>query len=60
LAPVMVVDGEYHGGLTPDSAVELLQKIAARDKPLPSETEAGGRKRAGRRSKKSEHAPDKA
>ena len=29
LAPVMVVDGEYHGELTADSAVELLHKIAA-------------------------------
>jgi NADH:ubiquinone oxidoreductase subunit E len=28
LAPVMVVDGEYFGGLEPDSAVELLHKIA--------------------------------
>lgn len=29
LAPVMVVDGEYHGGLTADSAAELLRKISA-------------------------------
>ena len=29
LAPVMVVDGEYHGGLDVDSAMELLHKIAA-------------------------------
>jgi NADH-quinone oxidoreductase subunit E len=29
LAPVMVVDGEYHGGLTPASALDLLQKVAA-------------------------------
>jgi NADH-quinone oxidoreductase subunit E len=29
LAPVMVVDGQYHGGLAVDSAVELLHKIAA-------------------------------
>jgi len=28
LAPVMVVDGEYHGGLTVDSAVEILHRIA--------------------------------
>ena len=28
LAPVMVVDGEYFGGVTVDSAVELLHKIA--------------------------------
>ena len=29
LAPVMVVDGEYHGGLTADSATELLRNVAA-------------------------------
>jgi NADH-quinone oxidoreductase subunit E len=29
LAPVMVVDGEYHGGLTADSAAELLRNLAA-------------------------------
>ena len=29
LAPVMVVDGEYYGGLAVDSAMELLDKIAA-------------------------------
>jgi len=33
LAPVMVVDDEYHGELTVDSAVELLHKIAAGQKP---------------------------
>jgi len=33
LAPVMVVDGQYHGGLAVDSAVELLHKIVANDKP---------------------------
>jgi NADH-quinone oxidoreductase subunit E len=33
LAPVMVVDDKYHGGLTVDSALELLHKIAAEDKP---------------------------
>ena len=33
LAPVMVVDGEYYGGLVVDSAMELLHKIAAGDKP---------------------------
>lgn len=32
LAPVMVVDGEYFGGLTVDSAVEQLHEIAARPK----------------------------
>jgi NADH-quinone oxidoreductase subunit E len=29
LAPVMVVDGEYFGEVTPSSAVDILQKIAA-------------------------------
>ena len=32
LAPVMVVDNEYFGGLTPASAMELLQRIAAGEK----------------------------
>jgi NADH-quinone oxidoreductase subunit E len=50
LAPVMVVDGEYHGGLTVDSAVELLQKIAEGDKPPETKPEAGKRKKTGRRS----------
>ena len=36
LAPVMVVDGAYYGGLTPDSAIELLHKIAAGEQPLAS------------------------
>jgi len=31
LAPVMVVDGEYYGDLTTDSAIELLENIAASD-----------------------------
>jgi len=31
LAPVMVVDGEYHGGLEVKSAVEVLRKIVACD-----------------------------
>jgi len=40
LAPVMVVDDEYHGGLSVDSAVELLHKIAAGDKPPEGEKPA--------------------
>lgn len=45
LAPVMVVDGEYHGELAVDSAVELLHKIAAGDKPPETAAEADtGRK----------------
>lgn len=31
LAPVMVVDGEYYGGLAADSAVRLLHKVAAQE-----------------------------
>jgi len=33
LAPVMVVDGEYHGGLAVDSAVKLLSDIAEGNEP---------------------------
>jgi NADH:ubiquinone oxidoreductase subunit E len=33
LAPVMVVDGQYYGGLAVDSAMELLHKIASGEKP---------------------------
>jgi len=33
LAPVMVVDGQYHGKLTAESAVDLLHKIAAGETP---------------------------
>jgi NADH-quinone oxidoreductase subunit E len=29
MAPVMVVDGEYYGGLSTDSAIDILRKIAA-------------------------------
>ncbi len=27
LAPVMIVDGEYHDGVTPDSAIEILRGL---------------------------------
>ncbi len=27
LAPVMIVDGDYHDGVTPDSAIEILQGL---------------------------------
>lgn len=40
LAPVMVVDGEYHGGLTVDSAVELLHEVAGGGGPEAGEGEA--------------------
>ena len=41
LAPVMVVDGEYHGELAVDSAVELLHGIASGDTPAPAATRPG-------------------
>ncbi|MGB2820158.1 MAG: NAD(P)H-dependent oxidoreductase subunit E [Phycisphaerae bacterium] len=31
LAPVMIVDGEYHDGMTPDSAMEILRGLDAGD-----------------------------
>jgi len=53
LAPVMVVDGEYHGGLTADAAVELLHKIAAGQKHPETAAAAGeGNKKARRSNKK--------
>jgi len=33
LAPVMVVDGEYYGGLSVQGAVEVLHKVAQGEKP---------------------------
>jgi len=54
LAPVMVVDGEYHGNLGVDAAVELLHKIVEADKPPEKAKKAGGRKgkkKGGRRKK---------
>ena len=29
LAPVMIVDGEYHDGVTPDSAMDILNELSA-------------------------------
>jgi NADH-quinone oxidoreductase subunit E len=43
LAPVMVVDGEYFGGLSATSALDILRKIAA-GKPV---TAAGGKRANG-------------
>jgi len=45
LAPVMVVDGEYHGQLTPDSAVKLLRKTAAADQPAGGDGKKSTKKR---------------
>lgn len=39
LAPVMVVDGQYHGNLSPQSAVELLRRIAAGEPAEANEAE---------------------
>jgi hypothetical protein len=59
LAPVMVVDGEYYGGLTVDSSIELLHKIAAAGvatdgaaAPAATPTKKQGQKKKGRRSDK--------
>ena len=59
LAPVMVVDGEYYGGLTVDSAIELLHKIGAAGVKTeeaaaePATTSKNkGKKKKGRRSTK--------
>jgi NADH-quinone oxidoreductase subunit E len=50
LAPVMVVDGEYHGNLTVDSAVELLHKIVEEDKPREAaDKKPAGGKKAGKK-----------
>lgn len=55
LAPVMVVDGEYYGKLLPDSAVELLRKIAAGEKVTSAEKPASDedrKEKAGRKPKR--------
>ena len=46
LAPVMVVDGQYHGNLSVDSAVELLRDIAAGDRPPDAAEASEGKKTA--------------
>lgn len=51
LAPMMVIDGEYHGGLTADSAVDLLHKIAQGDKPPKAKKKRGKGKAKGSGSK---------
>jgi len=52
LAPVMVVDGEYYGSLTVDSAAESLHKIAEADKPSETAARVDKPEKTGRRSKK--------
>ena len=43
LAPVMVVDGQYYGGLTVASAIETLRRIAAGHSPAAAGPERGDR-----------------
>ena len=37
LAPVMIVNGEYHDGVTPDSAVEILNALPAGEERVEEE-----------------------
>jgi len=48
LAPVMVVDGEYFGGVSPASAVDILRKVAAGRQPAECAADAGNRQEEGR------------
>jgi len=52
LAPVMVVDGEYHGELTPDSAAGLLFKIVEGDVAAETKKKAAKTKKAAKAKKK--------
>ena len=52
LAPVMVVDGEYHGGLSIDSSMELLHRIAASDVAAEAVKAAGDGKKTKTKTKK--------
>jgi NADH-quinone oxidoreductase subunit E len=45
LAPVMVVDGQYFGGLSVDGAVELLHKTAEGSQPVSAAAKAAPRKK---------------
>jgi NADH-quinone oxidoreductase subunit E len=50
LAPVMVVDGQYHGNLAVDSALDLLEKIAAGQQVEGvAEPPGGGKKKAAKK-----------
>jgi NADH-quinone oxidoreductase subunit E len=40
LAPVMVVDGEYHGGLTTDAALDLLRGLPSEEPEPAKESES--------------------
>jgi NADH-quinone oxidoreductase subunit E len=37
VAPVMIVDGEYHDGVTPDSAVNILRGLPSESPEVPEE-----------------------
>ena len=50
LAPVMVVDGEYHGGLSVDSAVKLLRKTAEAKAAGGNGKKSDGKKGGGKKS----------
>lgn len=53
LAPVMVVDGEYYGGLTVDGAVKLLAKVAeGKNVPAAAESAKPAKQKPTRRSTK--------
>lgn len=43
LAPVMVVDGQYYGNLTVDSAVDMLRQVATGKPPAGEKPENGNR-----------------
>ena len=40
LAPVMIVDGKYHDGVSPDSAMEILRGLPAEEEAAETEAEA--------------------
>jgi len=40
LAPVMIVDGQYHDGLTPESAREVLRDLPAEQQDAEAEAES--------------------
>jgi len=39
VAPVMVVDGKYHGGVTAESAMEIIHALGSEEEPAETETE---------------------
>ena len=40
LAPVMIVDGKYHDGVSPDSAMEILRGLPGEEEAAETEAEA--------------------